>query len=325
MGVVTTDTGISIVLALISACVFGAASVAQQRRASRVSAGENLIRTLIKDRWWWLGIGGDVLGYGLQVAALAFGPVLIVQPLAVTSLLFALPLSARLAGTRLHRTDWLVAGVLVASLAGFLLVGRPGAGMPDAPAGRWLGPGLVVVAISAICVVAGFAPRTPARLAAPALGLAGGVLFGSIIALTKPIVHLFEGRSVPDGVGVALTDWHLWVVAVCGLVGMYLQQKAYQRGPISSSMPAIIVGDPLAGAFLGATVLAEPITLSGSAGPVVVCCVLGMIGATVVLARRSPAAQAAGPLPAVEPQEGPAQSTDVQPEASSSGRAQQEK
>lgn len=91
-------TVLAAALALLAAVVLAVGSVAQQRSASLVpdasARGFRLVRALSRRPLWWLGIGGDLGGYVLQAAALAVGSLLLVQPLLVTSLLFALPLGA---------------------------------------------------------------------------------------------------------------------------------------------------------------------------------------------------------------------------------------
>src|SRR5690606_6104789 len=130
-------------------------------------------------------------GYGLQVAALALGPVLIVQPLLVTALVFALPLSARIDVRRVTGRTWCWALLLVLALAAFLLVGRPTAGNPSAPLRHWLIPLAVLlggVALAVLVATAGrrkAADRDPGGAHAALLfGAAGGALFGLAAALT---------------------------------------------------------------------------------------------------------------------------------------------
>lgn len=81
--------------ALVAAILFAVASVAQQQVAEQVPHGTPLVRTLLGSRRWWAGVAGDGGGYAMQVMALALGAVLIVQPILVSSLVFALPLAAR--------------------------------------------------------------------------------------------------------------------------------------------------------------------------------------------------------------------------------------
>ena len=78
----------------------------QQREAAEVpdedALGLGLITRLIRRPVWLIGTAADTLGYVAQAAALAFGSLVLVQPLLATSLLFALPLGAWWAKRRLR-------------------------------------------------------------------------------------------------------------------------------------------------------------------------------------------------------------------------------
>ncbi|MGV7637324.1 DMT family transporter, partial [Mycobacterium kansasii] len=81
-------------------------------------------------------------------------------------------------------------------------------------------------------------------------------------------------------------DWRLLVLVLSGLGAMYLQQRAFQPAPISASLPAITLAEPVCAAALGAVVLGETVTMSGWHGVAVVAS--GLVGAAAAarLARR---------------------------------------
>ena len=85
-----------IALALLSAFVFGSGVVLQQRVAWDVpaehAARPGLLIRLVRRPLWLLGMGADVIGFGLQAAALHSGSLVVVQPLIATSLVFTLVL-----------------------------------------------------------------------------------------------------------------------------------------------------------------------------------------------------------------------------------------
>ena len=101
---------LSVVLAVASALAFAGATVGQQRAAARSSdadaRGLRFVGQLLRNPRWIAATLGNAVGYGLQAAALGVGSVVVVEPILVTSLLFALPLSARLAHQRLRSTRW---------------------------------------------------------------------------------------------------------------------------------------------------------------------------------------------------------------------------
>ena len=141
-------------LALVAAALFAVAAAAQQRAAAQVpderARGLGLIRVLLRRPLWWVGTGGDLAGYAAQAAALGLGSLVLVQPLLVTTLLFALPLAAWWSGRRLSRADAAWALVLSAALALFVVVAEPTAGVDRAAPP----PGCPRVWCSACCCAA---------------------------------------------------------------------------------------------------------------------------------------------------------------------------
>lgn len=269
----------SVVCALAAAILFAAASVAQQRSAEAVPAGESLVAALIRSPRWWAGVLGDGGGYLLQVAALALGPVLVVQPLLVSSLLFALPLSAAFSGSRITRPTWLTAAALCAALVVFLVVGDPTAGEIDAPGHEWVLPLGVVCAVVLAATAIGLFGRDRGTRAL-ALGAASGLLYGVAVAFTKYVTDLFE-----HGLRPVAGAWQTWALVTAGLLGVYLQQRAFQAGPLAASLPAVTIGEPLAAVFLGMTVLDERLRVDGPGLALVVASVGVMLIATVALSR----------------------------------------
>ena len=76
-------------------------------------------------------------GTGVLVA-LGFGRLAVVQPLLVASVVFALPLGARLTGQKVKPIDIGAALLVTAALVAFLTFADPSGGRADAPLGDWL-------------------------------------------------------------------------------------------------------------------------------------------------------------------------------------------
>ena len=279
-------TAASILLALVAAFLFACGSAAQQTEAASVDEGSSLIAELIRRPRWWLGLVGDLGGYAFQAWALALGPVLVVQPLIVAALLFALPISALLNHTRVTVREWTWAAVLAVALAAFLVAGRPTDGVPDAPGATWL-PALIVVGVVAVATTGiGLVRTLPGSARALSFGVAAGTLFGVATVLTKPVLTSYEHAEFIANTVRLLTDWRLYVLVLCGIGAMYLQQRAFQPAPISASLPAITLAEPVCAAVLGAVVLQESVTLTGWHGIAVIAS--GVVGAVAAarLARR---------------------------------------
>ncbi|MFI5775950.1 DMT family transporter [Nocardia sp. NPDC051570] len=262
----------AVICGFVGAVLFAVSAVAQQRAASDVPEGDALLARLIRDPRWWASLVGDAGGFAFQIAALALGSVLVVQPILVSALVFALPLAAHYSGRRVSRSMWAQAVALSAALAVFLIVGDPTEGHSYASWHRWVLPLAMMFGLIAIGVAVAGAVRVP-TLRALLLGTAAGLLFGISAALTQHVIELFG-----HGLGAVFTSWQTYTMAACGMVGLYLQQRGYQVGPLSASLPAFTVAEPLGAAFLGMTVLDErlrsgPLGTAFVAVAVIVMCV----------------------------------------------------
>ena len=138
------NAALGIGAAVAAGCSFAAASVLQQRVAARVGhalgPSARTVRALAHHRAWRAGLALAAASYGLQAFALSQAPLAIVQPVLVTELLVAIPVSARLAGLPLRAREWTalapVPSRIAASVGGRGAVARPPAGPPCAGARR---------------------------------------------------------------------------------------------------------------------------------------------------------------------------------------------
>ncbi|MEU5762981.1 DMT family transporter [Nocardia sp. NPDC047648] len=275
----STHPAAAVLCALLAALLFAVAAVAQQSAASVVPESESLVRSLLRTPRWWGGVVGDAGGYAMQVAALALGAVLLVQPILVSALVFALPLSARLNNRRVAPRTWATALALTAALACFVLVGDPTEGNINAPLRHWVLPLGLLVGLIAAATAAGVAARRPTWRAL-LLGAASGSLYGLAAALTDYVTGLFE-----HGLADVLGGWQTWALIAAGVTGVYLQQRAYQVGPLTASLPAVSVAEPLAAAFIGIAVLDERLRADTAGLLVTAGAVLVMVVTTIALSR----------------------------------------
>lgn len=296
------NTGIAIAVSLVAALLFAVGFVMQQREAAEVpdedALGIGLITRLIRRPVWLIGTAADGLGYVAQAIALAFGSLVLVQPLLATSLLFALPLGAWWAKRRLRRSDGLWAVALTAGLAVFLVAGNPTAGVDSADAQVWLIAGAVIVPLVAACVLVASRSRKGA-LRAILLGTATGILYGLAAALTKSVLSYLD-----DGFLDVIASWELYALIVAITLGTYLQQSAFQAGSLSQSLPAIAVVEPVSAVIIGMTVLEEELRAGGLEWALIAVAALAMIAATFALARSQGASAPSAPV--TEPAAAPA-------------------
>jgi drug/metabolite transporter (DMT)-like permease len=272
-------TWAAIALALLAAFLFALASVAQQREAANTGEhGLRLFAKLLRNPRWWAGVGGDTGGYIAQAGALGLGSILLVQPVLVTTLLFALPLSARWNRRTISRSELWWASVLIVAIAVFVIAGDPGGGVDVAPFRDWL-PSLVVIGVLVGISTAVILTR-PGRPRALALAISTGLLYGLTSALTKSVMKLFA-----DGPEPLLTSWETYVLVVVAITGTALQQMAFQAGSLEISLPAVTVLDPVVAGLLGIVALHEGLKADGPEWGLIGLSVLVMVIGTAALAR----------------------------------------
>jgi hypothetical protein len=260
----TVSTAVAVLGALGAACMFGISSVLMFRAAApgpdrpRDQAGRRGVRALGRSRLWWTGASLQALSFGVQALALAFGPLSLVQPVAATDLLFALPFLARWQGRRLKRHDWTGAGLVAAGVALFLGVSPPRAGTATADAHEWT---LVVTAVTLLVIVAVSAAQVVGRVARTTLlALGGAVDFGLVDALSKN----FVGHLGRHGLGATLATWDPYALAVAGIAGLALSQLTFRSGSLQISLPVIDTVEPTAAVVIGTIVFHEALATSAA-------------------------------------------------------------
>jgi drug/metabolite transporter (DMT)-like permease len=280
---------LAILSALGASLMYAMASVLQQRSASAQPAEQSLrlglLVRLLGNPIWVLGLCCDVAAYVLQFVALGHGTLVLVQPLLVCGLLFALPLGAAWAGRRLRTADWVAAAVVCAGLAVFLVVANPASGSSDASPLAWillLGIDAVVATVL-VSLTFGRQPRQRALL----LSGAAGVLYGAAAALTKTSSHLLY-----QGWWRVVLHWQPYVLIVFGVGGMVLGQSAFQAGALDVSLPTMSVVDPIVSIVIGAVVFHETISSGPAAVLVQVIALVAMAWGVFALARSGSTSQA---------------------------------
>lgn len=246
---------VAAILAILAAVSFAAAATLWQKAAlglAGVSFRHPRSFLVLLTRWvWLLGLGAQILGVLLQGAALDRGRVSIIQPLLVTTVIWALPLGYFLTGQKITRRVVLGAAIIVVGLGVFATFADPAAGVSDAPGSDWVASLLVIGAICAALLL--FANRGSLTMRAATLGTLAGVLYGLSATLMKPVVENLHA----DGLAAVVGGWEFWVWAAAGIVGFLFQQLSLSTGRLVPSVATVSVANPVISVMLGALVLQE--------------------------------------------------------------------
>lgn len=275
--------GLAVFFALLAA-IFAAIGIVVRQRATMDVPPEKgvsavMLKTLAHRRLWWAGTAAAVAGYGFQAIALVYGSLLLVQPVLVSALLFALPLSARMAGRRVSRAEWVWALVLTSALTVFVILAKATSGSYNVPVPVTIAVVVVSAIVATACVIV--ATRATSWRRAVLLAVAVGVLFGVVAVLTKIVMHM-----VAVGAGSAvLTTPTLYLLLLLGVVGTLLQQSAFHAGALQTSVPTMLVLEPVVAVLLGSMILGEHMSITGLEPVVLAVSTAAMVAATVALGR----------------------------------------
>ena len=278
----------AVLLALGAALAYAAASVLQQREAEAdtgadqggtVRGGFRLVLRLARRPIWLAGLGADGVGYVFQALALGVGELLVVQPVLTSGILFALPAGAWWSGRRLGRADFAWACVLAAGLTAFLVLAGTDGGQDFASTRDWLVCAAVATPVLVVSMLLGTRARGTRR--AVLFAFTTGALFGITAALTKASVVLIDH----EGFGT-LGHWEPYALVVLGALGFVVNQRAFQAGSLTASLPTLTVVEPIVAALIGVTMLHETVPTEGALEWIAVAVsVVAMVAATIVLSR----------------------------------------
>ncbi|TMR92024.1 hypothetical protein EJK15_46850 [Nonomuraea basaltis] len=256
------------VIALVGSLFFALGAALQQFEAAG-TAKPGLLALLRRPRWL-LGGASILAGGGLHIVALGLGPLTIVQPMGVASLLFALPLAATLHGRKPSRKELGAAAVVAAGLIVLVLL------VPESEGPTHLDPDgvltlLGVSGVAAVLLWAGSRAVSPAGRAA-LLATSSGVLYGATATLMRVLV---------DG---TWNWWYLLALPVPALLALMMLQRAYAVGHFGVSFASLQIADPLTAVAFGALLLGEP--LPTGIAPIAAAALTA--AGTIALARTSP-------------------------------------
>ena len=277
---------IAALLALAAAFFIAVGDVIHQRSAHEVAEKPvghlTLFLSLLRDRQWWLGSGVAAAGFALQAAALGLGSVLLVQAVLVTSLLFALPISARQSHQRVSRWQWMWAVLLAGAVVVIVTVGNPTAGQSRASLQTWLAVVAVLGPLLALCLMGAQVWSGPTS--AVLLAVVSGALWGLFAILTKAVVDRLNVTSW-DGLEELVRTPELYALVLVAVAGTAMQQASFGAGALTASLPTMTITEPIVACALGVVVLGETLRPGESGWFILIVAVVVMVAAIAALAR----------------------------------------
>ena len=261
---------LGIAAALAAAVAFGWSAALMHHSAYAAPRGHGgmraLLRHLVVQRAWLCGMAASLIGFGLHALALHAASLALVQPLVVTGLVFSFLFRALLQRQLPPRNLIVWVMLTAAGLAMFVIAAgstRSSTSLNGSAAALMLTTGAIVVAAGLLA-----ARRTTPRSTGVALGVSAGVVFGLIAGTIKATTDVASR-------GVLLTSWPLYTLVALGIAGFLLNQRAYHSAPLSSSLPALNMANPLVAVIFGVMVFHERPSAQLTA---IVAEILGLVG-----------------------------------------------
>jgi drug/metabolite transporter (DMT)-like permease len=242
---------LAVVVALAAAISFGWSTALMHHGASGADEGLSvlsLLRHVVVQWRWLLGMVASLVGLGLHVAALHLGSLSLVQPLVVTGLFFSLVFRDVLDRRMPSRRTLSWGAITAAGLALFLGAAGSTEGSPSPDSGN----AALLIGVGLGLAAAFFWTSSTRRAGAGGLlmGTAAGIVFGLVAGAIKAMTG-----AAADG--ELLTSWPVYAVCVLGPLGFLLNQHAYNRTRLPDYLPTLNMVNPLVSLAFGAFVYAE--------------------------------------------------------------------
>ncbi len=249
-----TQVTLAALYALASAVGFALSTSLQHRVAGGAPSGGGVLgvfRFVLTRKVWILGATIGFLSLILHALALNNGAIALVQPIMISGVVLAVIFRAALDREVPPRSELAGVTLTAAALGCFLVVANPTAESVSDDRQAFI---FWLVGLGGIGSLVLIANRIANRYGASfLLGCASGVCFG----LTAGLLKMLSNDFGADGIMGVLTSWHLVAQVSTGLLGIAINQRAYQLAPLAVSMPVLNVVNVLVALTFGLIVFEE--------------------------------------------------------------------
>jgi hypothetical protein len=235
----------AVALSVASSAAYAAAAVRQERLA------DGSMSSLARDARWWAAISLNGVGAVLHLVALRYGPLSLVQPLGVLTLVLAVPFAAAAGRRGVTTAERRGMALTVVGLLGLLLVIGSASGVATLT-----GYQLVVLlsATAAALAALGGRSRVPGASGLWA-ATAGGIAFGVSSAVSQTVaVHV--SADGPAAAARPVVAAAAVAVAALSTAGLLFTQRSYRAG-LAAPLAVGTLVHPVAAAVIGLVLLGE--------------------------------------------------------------------
>ncbi len=270
-------------LGALIAAMLNALSSINERLATEKPAAKKLFShsftyAMAKNRLFIYGFVLQVLAFFAQAIALNNGPLIVVEPLLTSDLIFLLLFIGIKLHIKIKLRDWLSVLAIMGGLTGLYLATNPTEGHLNYQATPWI----ILVSVTtpivitlAIIIRKLKSPKIRAILAA----IGAATAFALNAAFTKLSLNLFTKY----GIEAMFTSWPLYALIISGVISLYLMLNAYGSGPLAISQPIMEIIEPSVAVIIGVFIFGDSYNSSTSTLVAGLVCVVLLVSGIISL------------------------------------------
>lgn len=255
---------LGISLAVLSAAALSLGNIWQSRGvqlATERRGERRLFVTMLRTRVWLLGTAMFGLAILLQIASLTFAPLMLVQPIGILALVFAVLLGARFGHTSPSRAVYRAMATCLIGVIGYVIIAaQVSKQKPISEPEIVTILGALAAALLAVGIVR-IVNRGQTRRAPIIYVILGGVFSAFVASLGKTVILRIQSLLKADhftfNSGTLLTLACLLGIGLASLLSIYYTQTAYTCNPSDVVVAGITVIDPAVSVFIGILILHE--------------------------------------------------------------------
>lgn len=254
---------LGVAFALVSAFLLAVANLWQSKGMRLIAAkhsGAGSFGALIKTPIWLFGTLVYGLSIILQMASLAFAPLILVQPIGVSAIVFTAMLTARATGHPPTTAAKQAIGITLVGVVSYVIIAAIVSKQQAITDDQLVEMMVTLVAVLIVAGIALLATHGGARV--PMLYVViGGVFSGFVATLGKTVIlrveSMFSTGSFVFGTEGWLTVLCAVGIAIAAAVSAFFVQYAHTCNSPESVVAGLTVIDPAVAVILGITILQE--------------------------------------------------------------------
>ena len=199
---------------------------------------KDIILKTSKNSVWQIGVLTEALAAVLEVVALYFGSLIIVEPLLMTNLIFLMVILQLKYKIAVSPREWSGVIAICLGISLFLIVSNPKSGVPSYGL-IWLAPTIIVATlITTGAIITRRLKQSEKR------GAAGAITAGLSLGLTAALTRLAM-VELHSGIYVFFTHWPIYALIISAVVSVITIQVGYASGPLKITQPVLEVVSPI--------------------------------------------------------------------------------